>query len=283
MDDFYKNIKKYGEFLPGKYVKYKPKPVDIDYSIEYGLYWISNSDYFKKIPKTSTVLMSLETFKILTSLNLIDDNINILLCKEVRKTYSNILYDLYPYLFKESKLKKLKNKNAFVGKNVTIGNNINMGNNVVIYDNVVIGDNVTIGDNVVIGSKGVAFDQQNDNKLIRFPQIGGVIIEDNVEIGSFCDIKRGALKNTIISNGVKMGAFNNIGHNVFIGENCFISMRCNVCGSSIIGKGSTLWVNSTIKHKIIIPEESIIGSNTYVDKNFDKIGIILLGIPAKEK
>lgn len=282
MGDFYDKLKKYGDLYLTHHTQDKPTPVDIDTNISNGFYWINNIDYLSKVGEKSTVVVSKDIYA-----ELIGHRLNILVCENPRKTYSNILYDLYPEIFETPKLKQLEvsNKigyNVYVAEDVKIGLNIKIGNNVTIYHNTVIGNNVVIGDNCVIGSKGVAFDNEKDDSLIMFPQIGGVRIGNNVEMGSFCDIKRGALKNTIISDGVKLGAYNNVGHNVFIGKNTFVSMRCNICGSVSIGDNSVLWVNSTIKHKINIPKRTKIGSNTYVDKNFEEEGSLLLGIPAKK-
>lgn len=288
MDNFYNDIKKYGTVILGSYLEVKPKPVDIDSSIDYGLYWINSVSYFDKIPPKSTVIMSTETFNILLNDGLVNNDNTIISCDSPRKTYSNVLNDLYSHLFLDADLILLNNSNligynVLMGDNVVMGINVKIGNNVVIYNNTIIGDNVNIGDNVVIGSKGVAYDEESDGTLTKFPQIGGTILGDDIEIGNFCDIKRGALKDTVISNGVKLGAYNSVGHNVYIGENCFISARCTICGSAKIGKNSVLWVNSTIKHKITVPNRTTIGSNTYVDKSFVGDGLLLIGIPAKIK
>jgi acetyltransferase-like isoleucine patch superfamily enzyme len=287
MNRFYNDIKPYGNLLVSKHTKKKPVPVDIDDMVEYGLYWINNYNLITKIPNKSTVIMSTDDYKKLLDLDLIKDDINILSCHNPRNIYANIIYDFYPYLLDYDSLNMVNNSknigfNVLIGGNVKIGENVKIGNNVIIYNKTTIGNNVIIGDNVVIGSKGVAYDEEKDGKLTRFPQIGGVIIGDNVEIDCFCDIKRGALKNTIISNGVKIGAYNNIGHNVFIGKNTFISNRCTICGSSKIGDNCTLWVKSTIKHKIHIGNNTIVGSNTYVNKNYKNGNLTLVGIPAKK-
>ena len=286
MHKFYKDIKPYGKLLLGKYYEKKPTPTDIDNKIEYGLYWINDHIYFNKVPKKSTVIMSVNDFQTLLGLGQIKDYINIITCDNPRNTYANILYDFYENLFENDIVNKIQNSdvigfNVLMGENVKLGGNVKIGNNVIIYNNTIIGDNTVVGDNVVIGSKGVAYDKENDGILTRFPQIGGVRIGDDVEIDSFCDIKRGALKNTIISDGVKIGAYNNIGHNVFIGKNTFISNRCTLCGSSKIGENCTLWVQSTVKHKVTVGNKTIIGSNTYVNKNFLGEGQTLIGIPAK--
>lgn len=288
MNKFYDDIKDYGNLLIGKYVEEKPIPVDIDENIDYGLYWINKHELFTNIPKKSTVIVSHDDYNHLMISGKINSDYSILSCDNSRKTYANIIYGLYPELVRGDEVRMISKTstigfNVLLGNKVTIGNNVVIGNNVIIYDNTIIGDNVRIGDNVVIGARGVAVDEEIDGTLTRFPQIGGVEIGNDVEIESFCDIKRGALKNTIISDGVKIGAYNNIGHNVFIGKNVFISARCNISGSSIIGDNSTLWVNSTIKHKITVPKRSIVGSNTFVNKNFEGENITLIGIPAKIK
>lgn len=287
MDKFYNEIKEYGDVLLGEHTLIKPEPVDIALEKEYGLYWINDFKLYYKVGNKGTVIMSYDNFQLLEEKGLLKSNINVLVSKNPRMTYSKVIYDLYPNLITDDVLTNFSNEsnisgnNVMVGSNVLIGHGVKIGNNVTIHHNVTIGNNVVIGDNVILGSKGVAYDEDSDGSLIRFPQIGGLVIGDNVEIGSFCDIKRGALKNTIISDGVKIGAFNNIGHNVFIGKNTFISARCNISGSSKIGENCTLWVNSTIKHKVRIPNRTVIGSNSYVNKSYTNENMTLIGIPAK--
>jgi UDP-3-O-[3-hydroxymyristoyl] glucosamine N-acyltransferase len=149
--------------------------------------------------------------------------------------------------------------NVYAGEFSFIGENAKIGNNVKIYPQVYVGDNVVVGDNTtlfsgvklysetligkdciihsgtVIGSDGFRFAPQNEvNKKI--PQIGNVIIEDDVEIGANCAIDRATLGSTILRKGVKFDNLIHIAHNVEIGENTYMAADSVIAGSTKIGK-----------------------------------------------
>lgn len=124
--------------------------------------------------------------------------------------------------------------NCVVGK-ASIGANTRLYPNVVIYDNVSIGRNCIIDSGTVIGSAGFGFVRDNEGVPVPFPQLGGVHIGNNVEIGANVCVDRGALKDTIIHNNVKIDNRSQISHNDEIGENTLI-MGTAVAGSVKIGK-----------------------------------------------
>ncbi len=138
-------------------------------------------------------------------------------------------------------------ENVSIGKNtiiypfVYIGDNVKIGENVIIYPNVTIRESVEIGNNViihsgsVIGSDGFGFSFDGE-KYIKIPQVGNVIIEDDVEIGANTTIDRAALKSTIIKKGSKIDNLVQIAHNVIIGENTAIAAQSGISGSTKIGK-----------------------------------------------
>jgi len=123
--------------------------------------------------------------------------------------------------------------NTIIEKNVSIGNNSSIGSNCIIR-NSFIKDNVKILDNCVIGKHGFGF-FPNDNKNLRYPHIGIVIIEDNCEIGCGSTIDRGSMSNTIIGKNSFLDNQIHIAHNVKIGENSIIAGQVGIAGSSIIG------------------------------------------------
>ena len=151
-------------------------------------------------------------------------------------------------------------ENLYLGSFCYVGKNVTIGNNVKIYPNSFIGDNVTIGDNciffagvriysesvigsncvihsgTIIGSDGFGFAPQEDGTYNKVPQIGNVILEDNVEVGSCTTIDRATLGSTIIRKGVKLDNQIQIAHNVEIGENTVIASQTGVAGSTKIGK-----------------------------------------------
>ena len=151
-------------------------------------------------------------------------------------------------------------ENEYIGAFVYIGENVKIGNNVKIYPNTNIGDNSIIGDNTVIfsgvkiysdtkigenckvhsgaviGADGFGFAPNENGEFKAIPQIGNVIIEDNVDIGAACTIDRATLGATIIRKGVKLDNQIQIAHNVVIGVNTVIASQTGVSGSTKIGE-----------------------------------------------
>jgi UDP-3-O-[3-hydroxymyristoyl] glucosamine N-acyltransferase len=142
---------------------------------------------------------------------------------------------------------------SYIGTNVTIGNNVKIYPNSYIGDNVIIGNNVTIfagvkiyseteiGTNcivhsgAIIGSDGFGFAPKADGTYKKIPQIGNVIVEDDVEIGANTTIDRATMGSTIIRKGVKLDNHIQIAHNVEIGENTVIAAQTGIAGSTKIG------------------------------------------------
>ncbi len=121
-----------------------------------------------------------------------------------------------------------------IGKNVSIRKFTVIHPNCVIYDNVEIGDNCIIHSGVVIGADGFGYVRDEAGNYIKFPQIGTVVIEDNVEIGANTCIDRGALGETRIGSGTKIDNLVQVGHNVQIGKRCVIAAQTGISGSVII-------------------------------------------------
>ena len=126
--------------------------------------------------------------------------------------------------------------NVVIAENVSIGNNVVLHPGVIIYSDCVIGNNVTIHSNAVIGSDGFGFAPTADGSFQKVPQLGNVVIEDNVEIGSNTTIDRATMGSTYIRKGVKLDNLIQIAHNVEIGENTVIAAQCGISGSTKLGK-----------------------------------------------
>jgi UDP-3-O-[3-hydroxymyristoyl] glucosamine N-acyltransferase len=118
-----------------------------------------------------------------------------------------------------------------------IGADCMMGQNVVIEPRVVIGRRVRIDHGTVIGRPGFGWATAPDGRVRAIPQLGGVVIEDDVDIGPLCTIDSGTLGPTIIRRGVKIDAQVHIGHNCDIGEDTMIAAQCGFAGSVVVGKG----------------------------------------------
>ncbi len=123
---------------------------------------------------------------------------------------------------------------AFVGSDSKIGSNCILYPNAVIYDGCTLGNNVIINSNSSIGKDGYGYATYK-GKHHKIPQIGKVIIEDDVEIGANCSIQRGAIDDTIIGAGCKFGDLINIGHGAKIGPHCLFVSHIGVAGSTTIG------------------------------------------------
>jgi UDP-3-O-[3-hydroxymyristoyl] glucosamine N-acyltransferase len=123
---------------------------------------------------------------------------------------------------------------VYIGKGVKIGKNCKIDSGARIYDYCVIGDNCIIHSNTVIGGDGFGF-QPTPEGFKKIPQLGNVIIEDDVEIGSNCSIDRATIGSTIIGQGTKIDNLIQIAHNVKIGKNNVIAAQAGIAGSTTIG------------------------------------------------
>jgi len=177
-------------------------------------------------------------------------------------------------------------KNVFVGPNATVGK-CTIGDDVMIHANAVICDGIIIKNNVIIkpgavlGSGGFGFEHNQNSELIKFPQVGNLIIEDNVEIGSNSTIDKGSLSNTIIGNGSKISSQCHISHNVILGKNVVITANVMISGSTIIEDNVWIAPNATLRGHRKIGKESIIGMGSVVTKDVPA-GETWIGNPARK-
>ena len=186
---------------------------------------------------------------------------------------------------------------AYIGANVTIGNDVKIHPNCFIGDNVVIGNNVTIfagakvfseteiGNNcaihsgAVLGADGFGFAPNPDGTFSKIPQIGNLIIEDNVNIGACTTIDRATMGSTIIRKGVKLDNQIQIGHNVEIGENTVIAALTGIAGSTKIGHNCMIGGQVGIAGHITIGNNVRIQGQSGVSRN-TKDGEFLQGTPS---
>ena len=167
---------------------------------------------------------------------------------------------------------------AFIGENVTIGDNTTIFAGVKIYSETQIGKNCIIHSGTVIGSDGFRFNPQNDNKKI--PQIGNVLIEDDVEIGANCAIDRATLGSTILRKGVKFDNLIHIAHNVEIGENTYYAACGCVAGSTKIGKNCMMSGQVGIVGHLNIADNTVITAQSGISKSITNKGGVFMGSPA---
>ena len=168
--------------------------------------------------------------------------------------------------------------NSFIGDNVTIGNNCVLFAGVRIYSETLIGNNCTVHSGTIIGSDGFGFAPQDDSSYKKIPQIGNVIIEDDVEIGSCTTIDRATLGSTIIRKGVKLDNQIQVAHNVEIGENTVIASQTGIAGSTKIGKNCMIGGQVGIAGHLVLGNGVRIQAQSGVGRNI-KDGETLQGSP----
>lgn len=162
--------------------------------------------------------------------------------------------------------------NTVILEKVKIGSNCLIYPNVSIRENCILGNNVIIHSNTVIGSDGFGYIPDEKGVYLKVPQIGNVVIEDDVELGSNVSIDRAALGSTTIKKGVKIDNLVQIAHNVSIGENTAIAAQSGVAGSTKIGKHCILAGQVGIVGHIELADQVIIGAQSGVSKSISKPG-----------
>ena len=194
-------------------------------------------------------------------------------------------------------------EDAYIGAFAYIGKNVQLGKGVQIYPNVYIGDNVRIGDHtilyagvkvyarcvigadcvlhagVVVGSDGFGFEPDAQGVNQKIPQIGNVIIEDDVEIGANTTIDRAMMGSTIIRKNAKIDNLVQIAHNVEVGESTFLCAQVGIAGSTKVGKHCILAGQVGVAGHIEITDNCIFGAQTGIPGNIRKPGQYM-GYPA---
>ena len=167
-----------------------------------------------------------------------------------------------------------------------VGRNSKIGKDCLIYPNVTVREGVTIGDRViihsgaVIGSDGFGFAKEG-GIYHKIPQVGGVVIEDDVEIGAGTTIDRATMGNTIIGRGTKIDNLVQIAHNVVIGENCIIVAQVGISGSTKIGKNVTLAGQVGLIGHVTIGDNVIVAAKSGIHRDL-KPNTVYFGYPARE-
>ncbi len=196
-------------------------------------------------------------------------------------------------------------KNVAVGKNVVISAGCKVGDNTIIFHNTVLSNNVSVGKdclihsnvsiredcvignrviihpNTVVGSDGFGYSTNEKGEYEKIPQIGNVIIEDDVELGSNVSVDRAALGSTIIKRGCKIDNLVQIAHNVVLGEDTVISAQSGISGSTKIGKHCILAGQAGLVGHIELGDNVVITAQSGVTKSISKPGYYS-GSPAME-
>jgi UDP-3-O-[3-hydroxymyristoyl] glucosamine N-acyltransferase len=177
---------------------------------------------------------------------------------------------------------------AKIGHGCVVGDDANVGENSVLYPNVTIyhgcriGARVILHSGVVVGSDGFGFAPRSDGTYEKIPQLGIVVIEDDVEIGANCTIDRATMGQTLIKRGVKLDNLVHIAHNVVMGENTVVAAQAGISGSTKVGKNVVIAGQVGIVGHIEIGDRSVLMAQAGVPKSTAP-GKTYFGTPAKEQ
>ena len=169
---------------------------------------------------------------------------------------------------------------CYIGEYSEIGTAAKIQNNVTIYHGVTIGERCSVHSNTVIGSDGFGYAKENSS-WVKIPQIGGVKIGNNVEIGASVSIDRGALKNTVIDDGVIIDNQVHIAHNVHVGAHTAIAGCTGIAGSTKIGKSCQIAGQCAIGGHLEIADNVILTGCAMVTKSIKESGVYSSGYPVQ--
>ncbi|MGX5914340.1 UDP-3-O-(3-hydroxymyristoyl)glucosamine N-acyltransferase [Aliidiomarina sp. Khilg15.8] len=169
--------------------------------------------------------------------------------------------------------------NSYVGENVVIGQGSKLWPQVTLYHNVQLGSNCTIHSTAVIGADGFGWATEN-GKWVKIPQLGRVILGDNVDIGSGTTIDRGALDDTVIESDCIIDNQVQIAHNVRIGQGTGIAGQVGIAGSAEIGRGCMIGGQAGVAGHITIADGVQLHGQAMVTKSIDTPGVYASGNPA---
>lgn len=171
---------------------------------------------------------------------------------------------------------------VFIGENVRIGKNCTLHPGVKVYRDCIIGNDCILHAGAVVGADGFGFAPVTDSNFMKIPQIGNVILEDNVEIGSNTCIDRATMGSTIVRRGVKLDNLIQVGHNVEIGENTVIAAQSGLAGSTRVGKNCMFGGQVGLAGHLSIADGVKIGAQSGIMSTVSQENAILLGYPATE-
>jgi UDP-3-O-[3-hydroxymyristoyl] glucosamine N-acyltransferase len=210
------------------------------------------------------------------------ENSNIIFIPVDRPRY--VFAKVVAHFTKQKKLAKIE-PTVKIGRNSIIGQDVYIGHYTVIGDNAVIGDDTvihggvhiyhdvkigrrcTINSGTVIGTDGFGYEKEPDGTYFKFPHIGGVVLEDDVEIGANTCIDRGVLADTIIHDNVKIDNLCHIAHNVEIGKNSLVIAHAQLAGSVKVGRNSWIAPGVMVKNGLEIGENAMVGIGAVVVKD----------------
>jgi len=172
--------------------------------------------------------------------------------------------------------------NAYIGSDVAIGDHSEIHPHTSIYNESVLGKRVIIHSGCVIGSDGFGFAPQQDGTFKKVPQLGKVLIEDDVEIGSNTTIDRATMGSTTIKSGAKLDNLIQVAHNVQIGHNSVIAAQTGISGSTKLGAGCMIGGQVGIVGHLTLADRTKVNAQSGVTKSITEPGKAVTGSPAAE-
>ena len=170
--------------------------------------------------------------------------------------------------------------NVVIERGSTIGQNVVIGANTVIKSDTIIEDGCKIGSNCTIGGVGFGYELNEENAYELMPHIGNVHLKENVEVGNNVCIDRAVMGSTLLSENVKVDNLVHIAHGVKVGKNSLIIANSMIAGSVEIGENVWVSPSSSIRQKLIIENDALIGMGAVVVKNVESSSVVA-GNPAK--
>ena len=184
---------------------------------------------------------------------------------------------------------RIVGKNCRIDKTVKIGRHVRIGNNVVIepyvviHDNVIIGDNVFIRSHCIIGGHPFSHTKMPDGTYLTRLSWGNTIVMNDVDLASFTNIDRGITGSTIIGAGTKTCSLCQIGHDTWLGSNCYVCSGVTIAGYVRIGNNCTFWGKAGVSNSIRVADDTTADACGIVIKDVVESGQTLAGFPAEPK
>ncbi len=171
---------------------------------------------------------------------------------------------------------------ATIGANCVVGDDTRVMAGVALYDGVKVGRRCLIHSGAVIGADGFGIARESDGSWVKVPQVGTVVMGDDVEVGANTTIDRGAIEDTVIGDGVKLDNQIQIGHNVVIGAHTAMAACSGVAGSSRVGARCIIGGRASLAGHITVVDDVVIGGGANITKSIRKAGVYGGAIPADE-
>jgi len=166
-----------------------------------------------------------------------------------------------------------------IGPDCRVGRDTRLSANVTLYAGCTVGERCLIHSGAVIGADGFGFARTEEGQWVKFPQVGGVRIGNDVEIGANTTIDRGAMTDTVIGDGVKLDNQIQIGHNVEIGDQTAIAGCVGIAGSTRIGKRCMIGGQAGIIGHLSIADDVVVSAGTLVTKSIKTAGVYTANLP----